>query len=364
MRVMKRLLFFLIVLLFPHLFSFAQDSLKHKAFEVDKINVQFNFGFISPHHKYMNYLLSAHVKSLEVEFMRKLYGYKYWHKLYKYPEMGLGYYFADLGNYKYLGFAHALYGKFVMPVRHSRRVFYNLSAGVAYLTECFDPQANYYNKIIGSHINFYFRTGISWQTRISPSMLMAFDLNLAHYSNGNFTEPNAGYNVVSLGTAFMPVLREPAVVNDAVMPGIKKNNFEILAAFGYKSAPENVYYPYPVYTFSTNYVRRFDFRNAINIGADFFYDTSIYYHLLFSGREFKKEYNYSGGVHIGYEPFWGNTSISIQSGVYLYNKANLYGIFYHRAAIKHRIKNLIISLAIKSHFFSADILEWKVGWWF
>jgi hypothetical protein len=179
-----------------------------------------------------------------------------------------------------------------------------------------------------------------------------------------FTEPNAGYNVISLGLEFIPMLNKPAIIENAVVPKLKKNNFELLAAFGYKSAPENVYYPYPVYTFSANYIRRFDYRNAINVGTDFFYDTSIYYHLLFMGEAYKKEYGYYGGVHIGYEPYWGNTSISIQSGVYLYNKANLYGIFYHRAAIKHRIKNFIISLAIKSHFFSADILEWKIGYTF
>jgi len=42
----------------------------------------------------------------------------------------------------------------------------------------------------------------------------------------------------------------------------------------------------------------------MNVGADFFYDTSIYYHLLFMGEAYKKEYGYYGGVHIGYEPYW------------------------------------------------------------
>ena len=328
------------------------------------MKVQVNLGFISPHHNFMNYLLNAHVKSMEIEFLKKLYGYKYWHKLYKYPYLGIGYYFADLGNYKFLGYSHAIYAKIVIPVGKSKSIMYNLSSGVAYLTETFDPQENYYNKIIGSHINFHFKSGLSWQAHISPSMLIAFNLNIAHYSNGNVVEPNAGYNIISLGTAFMPIFKTHKEINLIKMPDIKKNNMEILAAFGLKSIQANVYYPYTTYSFTINYIRKFDYRNAANIGLDFFCDNSIYYQLLFSGSVFKEEYKYFGGIHIGYEPFWGNTSISIQNGVYFYNKLKLKGIIYHRAAIKHRIKNFLISLAIKSHFFSADILEWRIGYLF
>ena len=362
---MKRIAWFYIVFLFSHFYGLSQDGLKFINFKPDGIMLQANYGFISPHHNYMHYLLKGHVKSFELETFHRLNGYKYWHRLYKYPYMSLGYYFADLGNPEQLGQAHAVYGKIGIPVRKSEHWMYNLAAGVAYLTKKFDPRTNYYDMIIGSHINFYFRTGMTYFFNLGQKLSGGINLNLVHYSNGNVREPNAGYNIISVGTVVNARFNNLKILQkEPELPEVKKNNYRFYAAAGYKSVSEDVYNTYLVYTFSAEYVRRFDLKNAMSCGADFFYDRSLYYFMLFSGRDFKNSYLYQSGIHIGYEPYWGNTSISLQWGVYLYNELMLRGIFYHRAAITQKIKHFLLSLSIMSHFFSADILEWRVGYEF
>jgi hypothetical protein len=279
--------------------------------------------------------------------------------------MSFGFYFANLGNPEQLGDAYALYGKLSMPIKKSKHLFYNLSAGAAYLTKKFDAYNNYYNLIIGSHINFYFRTGLTYFMKFSDKLYGGINFNLVHYSNGNVREPNAGYNIISLGTVVNTNFKNDiSLIQKTKFPELKKNNYRIILAAGYKSVPVNVFNSYLVYTMSAEYVRRFDYRNAASVGFDFFCDRSIYYYYLLSGRDFKNSYTYQGGIHLGYEPYWGNTSISLQWGVYLYNELMLRGIFYDRAAITHHFNHFMVSLAIMAHFFSADILEWRIGYEF
>ncbi len=360
---MKRIIFFIIVFINIFFISYGQDTSRYsKILFFDGIEAEGGYGFIMPHHKYMFYLLGGHIPSFTLQFTKKLNGYKYWHKLYKYPDMGLGLYYADLANPQWLGRVYAIFGKMKMQVIHFRHFYYDLNAGIAYLTKVFDYQNNYYNTVIGTHINFFFKSGFNYYFSLSNNIDMYMNMHLVHYSNGNFREPNAGFNVISIGTGIRYNYKTPTIQPSPSLPKLKKNNMEILFAGGVKGIPQDVFNSYSVFTSSVNYLRKFDYCNSINVGTDLIIDNSIKYFYLFKGLSYEVKDKYKAGFHIGYEPFWGNTSITIQWGVYIYDPTHLRGIFYHRAGIKYRMNHFIVSTSIVSHFFSAYVLEWKVGY--
>src|ERR1035437_6897947 len=88
-------LLFIICSLLHTAFSFAQDTLPSKKLF---INFSAHYGFIVAHHSNMNYLIKHHVPAAEVDLVRVTNGEKRWQKVYKNPDMGLGFFFADLGN--------------------------------------------------------------------------------------------------------------------------------------------------------------------------------------------------------------------------------------------------------------------------
>ncbi len=327
-------------------------------------------GFVMPHHEYMNYLIKGHVVSANFEMLNRngfFRDYKYWHLAYKHPFTGWGVYYANLGNPQQLGSVLAAYKKLQVPIKGSKRFYYQINGGVSYLTKVFDIDANYYNTVIGSHVNVFFKLGLIAQQTINHRFVLFFDLNFTHYSNGNYYEPNAGINVVSIGLGLrmsQPVDKCSSFENKIIDNDFLKYSTEIVASGGVKSLPYQLKKNFFMGSVMLNGIYRPNFKNGFDAGLDGFYDKSAKTAMTFMEIPgFQSSYYYRAGFHVGYEPQFGKTVIAIQMGVYFFDRLNDEGYFYHRVALKQYLtKRLLLSVAVKTHFFKAEFVEWGIGY--
>ena len=327
-------------------------------------------GFIMPHHEYMNYLIHGHVVSANLEILNRngfSRDHKYWHLAYKYPFAGWGVYYSNLGNPQQLGSLIAVYKKLQVPIKKSKRFYYQANVGVSYLTKIFDVDANYYNTVIGSHVNVFFKLGLVAEQKISKKLVLFSELYMTHCSNGNYFEPNAGINVVSLGLG----LRMPQSINQysSSEDKIQDNDFqkystEIITNGGVKALPSQLKKNFFIGSIILNTIYRPNFKNAFDAGLDVFYDRSTKTVMIFKEAPgYNTSYLYRSGFHMGYEPQFGKTVFAVQMGVYFFDQLNDEGYFYHRVAIKQYLsERLLLSVAVKTHFFKAEFVEWGIGY--
>ncbi len=329
-------------------------------------------GFVMPHHEYMNYLIQGHVVSANFEILDRngfSRNHKFWQSAYKYPFSGWGGYYANLGNPEELGSVFAVYKKLQIPIRGSERFFYQVNGGVSYLTKIFDINDNYYNTVIGSHINVFFKLGLVVRQRLGSRLALFSELSFVHYSNGNYYEPNAGINVISLGLGItMPqsVNKWSSLKDEIIDADFSKYSAEVVINGGVKSLIYQLKKNFFIGSMMLNGIYRPNFKNGFDAGLDIFYDNSVKTEMTFMEiPEFNSSFLYRAGFHVGYEPQFGKTALAIQMGVYFYDKLNEDGYFYHRIALKQYLSNrLILSVAVKTHFFKAEFVEWGIGYRF
>ncbi|MFH2142400.1 MAG: acyloxyacyl hydrolase [Bacteroidota bacterium] len=346
---------------------FSQESEQNKSFTTDKYNIETDagYGFILPHHPYFNYLMESHPYTIDIRFNKQLSGKYEWHKIFRYPMFGYGLHYADLGNKEYLGKAFAGYGTINIPIIQSRFISFNysISAGFSYLTKYFDIEDGYYSLPIGSHGNVFFRLSSGVRYKLSKSTYLFNNISITHYSNGAWAMPNSGINVVTAHAGILYSFKPGNIYNVELNDHRKTNRYEVILSTGIKEISPPTGEKYFISTFSFNAKRQFWRKRNLGIGLDNFYDHSLITRLERDTAVINTFSGYQAGIHFSHDLCFGNTSITIQMGRYLYSQYKTNGMIYSRYGLEHKIKDrYIINLALKTHFFKADFIEWGFGY--
>ena len=107
-------------------------------------------------------------------------------------------------------------------------------------------------------------------------------------------------------------------------------------------------------------------KRKIGLGADFFYDGAISEAL--ASKEGTPEKDFAKlirlGLHASYAIRYKQLMMGIQIGHYLYSKYTDISLVYNRISIQYLVtRNMVGSIAIKSHMGKADCLEWGIGYY-
>src|SRR3989339_1191393 len=204
------------------------------------IKGKFGYGALIRHRESMGNLM-RHVGSMQIELGRQTNGIDLWEQLYRYPEYGAGYYFANLGDPKLLGQVHALYAYLNSPFYRTKKfsLNYHFAIGASYITRKWDYKENYMNLAIGTHLNVYFNVHLNAAYRINKKIEIIGGIGACHYSNGAIAQPNLGINVANADIGLRYYFNEyEEEFNKLEIPScIKKNEFTVLYAVGTKSIP-------------------------------------------------------------------------------------------------------------------------------
>lgn len=355
--------------LLPVLFFLLQSDLFAESDSLNNtlIRVTPGYGVIIRHREAMGNLM-RHVSSFKIEYGKQTFGRELWEQLYRYPEYGVGYYFANLNDPKILGYVNAVYGYINSPFVSTNRFLlnYQFAIGVSYLNKHFDYRDNYTNLAIGSHWNAYFNLSINASYRLSKKIELTAAIAGCHYSNGAFKQPNLGINVVSFDLGVKYFLNE--IVTEKKMQEvpvfIKKNDFSVLMALGTKSIPPIRGPNYFMATTSFYFSRQINHKRKIGIGTDFFYDETLYTELDNSKTVPFKDI-LRNGIYISHEFLIKKLSVAIQLGAYTYYHVEPFFPIYTRLALRYDIlPQIFANVSLKAHMGVADFIEWGVGYRF
>jgi len=355
----------LIIILFGFIHSAKCQSFTDKL----SIGGNFYYGFIIPHHSDMIHLTNRHFTMQEVNLTMQTNGNKLWHQLFNYPILGLSLLYSDLGNNPYLGNVISVMPtmNFNLTLKKKFNLYFRLGSGLGYLTKRFERLENYKNTVIGTHLNVAIQLMYEARWNITNRWTLNAGISLTHFSNGAFKTPNLGINITTLHLgASWKINKNPSEKILQTIPVInkKKIEFSFYALFGTKELNPPDGKKYLSYCFSTTIMKPLSIKRKLGLGID----VSVSYAYLESLKErgiepsndFQK---LRPGVNISYKLDFSHLAMLMQVGCYLYTLQTKDGYIYDRFSFEYTFKkHYIIHLGLKSHFFTADLIELGVGY--
>ena len=358
-----------IIILFISAIQFKSWSQNSDTIKNVSFMTKYSKGYIFAHHKSFKYFINNYVSSIDANICFRTKGNKIWHQVYKYPTIGLGFYFADLGNPDLLGNVNAIYPFISVPIieRKKFKLNYKFSEGIAWLNKKFDLYDNKYNFAIGSHLNVYLNLNLESEIKFANKTYLILAVGYTHYSNGGTIQPNKGFNIVTLQSGIKYKLNEKEYKIEIKIPDfIPKNEYSIILSAGIKNLPPARKIIYPISSLMINAKRQFSHKGKFGFGIDIFYDKSRIKMLKDEGIENPTNTElFYGGAHLSYDFIYGNMSFTTQMGLFLLGKARSFQVVYHRFGLSYKFdNNLITGIHLKTFWAAADFIEWGVGYSF
>ena len=343
----------------------AGDTLNKKNAWYPEISC--GYGFVVRHHLDMGGYTKNQFPAYELSWVKPLLGQKHWHQEYRYPETGISYWYSGLGNSSVLGDVHAVttWLRFSALEGTKWQWNYKIAAGLGYFRKKFDITENYKNLAIGSHVNASIQLSSAIRWNFHRNLSLSAGLGLAHFSNGTMISPNYGINVPWLHStlSFHPGNLHACRVKKEYPSSGKKDFAEILISHGFKEIRPLLGPRYNVYSFSGIWFFGINNRKSLGPGLDIYYDASEKPLLERSGTPVTKMYELiKPGLSASYQAAFGNLSVMLTLGTYLYQKEKSDGILYDKVGLRYTfLDKYMLQLYLKTHYARADYLGWGVG---
>ena len=353
------------------LFVFANtNAQKDSLFSDIFIKPEIGYGFILEQRDVIAYNVKGHIPSFKISVGKSTFGDKDWQQRFRFPDLGFGYYYADLQNPNVLGTVNAVYFFIDIPyIRKENFSFnYNFEIGASRLSKKFNIVDNYENTAIGSHFNAYINLGFSIKIKLSDRFIFANTLNFTHYSNAKSNRPNLGLNVINI-TSGVQYYLSPQLKQRIKTPN-KERDFRNIYTTNYSLGLQSNSPPngdkFFCSSLNFNYQRVLkNKRMSIGTGLDFFYNDAINSNLN-SGEDsvyYGNIYNFRTGTHLSYNLLFSKVVFTMQAGIYTFSKWKEIEIIYNRFGLIYQAtERFTMHVTLKTHLVKADYLELGVGY--
>ncbi len=331
-----------------------------------RLGLRGNWGWLSPHHASMWYLVEQHAIMGEVFYERPFSGKLDWHHDYVRPLWGLGFLLTDAGSPTNLGRVARLLPYFDLPLARGHKTSLNarIGWGLGWVQHPYDRSDNHRQLAIGSHVNAAVILALEVQRTIGRD-LIGIGASLDHQSNGSLQVPNLGINLVTLNISWrhgfgeMRTFRTPA---DTLHTDVRGWTTEVMTAWGYQEVEPFGSGQHSVFILSGSMYRRFAPKSSFGAGVDLFNKASLTIRdpeLADGPRAALTQL----GAHIGYVLHFGDLSILIDQGVYLVSPIDEATALYQRIGMRQRFcRRFFANLSLKTHFGAADHFELGIGY--
>ena len=325
----------------------------------------YHYGYVWAHKPRVEHMNTGHTQGAELFFQTQTDGSKWWHRVHGYPQTGFSIMYFDLANV-IAGKATAAIAYINLPLVRTNNFLFSFQpgAGLSYLSKRFDSEDNRKNMAVSSHVNSAIRVHFLTRYRLTKDLFFHLNYGITHFSNAAFRLPNFGINNISLsGGISYQITPSPEFLKPEIPVADKRMFLELVYGTGVK---EN--YPpngkqYFAHTFYAQFVKPLSHTSRIALGADVFYDLSLFRFVgdsLSDGEKHVKTIR--SGIHAGYEMPVNKITLLVHMGYYLIDETNIDGHFYHRYGIKYTPgKRFFVNLSLKSHWARADFFELGLG---
>lgn len=332
------------------------------------VTANYQYGFILPEYTFVSEAVDAPVHSLDLSFYKSSSGTDPFHKLYNYPDKGIGIFYTSLGSRDVFGQAIAANYFFRINIidRKRFRLFNRMGIGIGYLTKVHSFENNPENKnvAIGSHFNIHYNCRFGMLYNISQRFNANLGVSFDHFSNANTSEPNIGLNILTAYTGVSYLLGDFIERKELELPVYQsKWSFETFLSIGGKHTRSfsNKYYM----TASTSTQTTFEWFRGFHVGAgvDLFFDNSIKDQYAEKDWDYNSSKSFQSGVHLSQVVVFRKFRFILQEGFYLGLREPMKNkTMYNRGIIQYYLNNQwSVRLAMKSHLHILDYPELGVG---
>ena len=315
----------------------------------------------------------------DFNFQWKTNGRKEWQQRRRYPVVGVGITYTDYGMDAVYGRCVGIYPNFTIPLITGKRLEWTIRIGngIGYVTRDYSRMspADTVNNAIGSHINDYASIYTDLRMHVNNHWDVQLGGNFSHISDASYHQPNLGVNMAGyhIGLRYFPMGSNPEHIVRDLKP--LRNRWLVTAkfamAFNQGQAPLGPLYP--IYIGSAAVSRRWISKNKMFAGIDCSYHPSIYAllrnnpSLATPGTE--ASLSYKSGLFAGNEFLLGRVGIVLEMGYYVKQAYQVMGIYYEKLGgnvylvkqEKGPIKELFLSVLLKTHLSVAEFMEFGIG---
>jgi hypothetical protein len=333
------------------------------------VETEGHYGFVVPHHNFIAYFITDHVRGFQVNVGLHTNGEKNWQQYYHMPNIGLGFYHSGLGNKEVFGEVNALFcyvERFFLNEDKRFNFGNRISFGLDYINKKYDINQDNFDVAIGSHINVFLNYSLEIKARLSPQLNLKFGAGFSHTSNGNIKSPNKGLNLftsfVGIQYSFKPWHVQPRLLLTETEES--KNKFLLSLAFGKKQVDSYVNKTIIPLAVSGEYGRKVSRTGWLGSSLNIYNDPSIKKKMESLGDTASYADNIRITLNLSYEIFMGRLSYVFQPGIYLKNNYKVNGLISNRIGLRYKLTDhLITGVTIKAHWVAvADFIEFGVGY--
>lgn len=330
------------------------------------MGVRGSWGWFSPHHASMWYLVERHAIMGELFYQRPFSGRLRWHHDHASPAWGIGLMGTDAGSPRHLGWVSRVLPYLDLPLGHAQDLALHARVGwgLAWIADPYDEGENDRQVAIGSHVNAAVLIALEVQKRMGRD-LWGLGMALDHQSNGSLQVPNLGVNLVTFGLSWTMGLGkdrafEPAT--DTLINEVGSWHTEVMGAWGFQEVEPIGSGKRTTVSASATVYRRATSKFAWGAGGDVFNKGSL--RARDPGLEHASRSELTQvGIHLGLAYCLGGMSLVLDPGFYLMTPVEERSRMYQRIGMRQRIgRHFFANLTLKTHFGAADHFELGLGY--
>ncbi|MBK6263785.1 acyloxyacyl hydrolase [Marivirga sp. S37H4] len=337
------------------------------------VNGQAIKGFVLQHNKKVGHLISAHPEGFEINLQQELNGRRYWESLYNRPIVNYGLSYYNLYNDQQLGRLFIASAAMDLPLARKEKtaLFIRIGTGLVYCTNPYDREFNNQNTMLSSTISYLLQTRLTYEIQLNENFKLTPNLNITHASNGAFTSPNRGINIVTanLGLSYRIIKKEyPETDLTLEAPREKLYKFYFLFSYGKGTKSLQVRKPRMFFNLAMMGHKTLNPKSDLQFGIEYFHNLGLREEIRgnwFLNDEERLVDFRRVGLLIGHELKAGKLGFISQLGVYVYNPSKSRMPVYQRYGLKYQLqKHLIVQTSLKVHAATAEQAELGLGWKF
>lgn len=365
---MRRAYFFLAMLFLPVCVS-AQPSIG--------IEANFMAGKVLKHTPKFRAPVPELSTAFELAVLKQTDGRYDWEQRRHYPIWGFGASYVRYGIDSIYGSAIGVYPLIQFNILRGKKIEWTFRGGmgIGYATRHYEraPTWDTLNNAIGSAINNFSLFCTDLRYRVDAHWSLQLGVNFSHLSNGAMKQPNLGINMYGahLGLRYWPDGDEPTRIGRERPRLSNRVLLQARLGFAFNESGNADGPVYPTYLGSLYLSRRYKSRNKIFAGVDYSYHTRIY------AFERNNEINpgseaahaWKSAVFVGHEWLIGRLGVMAQVGWYIHEAVLRLDPFYEKIGYnvylvqreRGPLKELCVSMLLKTHLSSAELVEFGIG---
>ena len=321
-------------------------------------------GFIFAHSEAVQNTRGARPKGIELSMTWQKNDERTWSLCNCFPQHGVMLAYYDFDN-AVLG--RGLQAAYVLEpwykINNNNFASLKSAAGIAYLSNAYDPVKNPANQSYSTTLSAYLFVGLGWWHRITDEFWIAPHVQYQHTSNGGLALPNKGINwpTASLTFSYRPKPSPLQTFTRSAWQGGKNIRWDF-GIFGMANKEggksdrrSDRFLVVGVMLQNVIQVGRI---NNLSAGIEFNYDGKL-------GSKMQRD-DMPGdplqlGVLAGHEFILGRFLFSQRLGLYLYQPGNYFSLFYHRWGLAYRFNtHWAAGINLKAHGPEADFADVRV----